>query len=172
MYWIKLQGDGPIYSTKQLSFVTSEGAHLPSDWPKHDQLEADLHARYLARVSWPRADISRSGKIAEEAKIRATFEAIIANRADGMTFTQRTRGPLGYSKSRRRHGSRDSHRRDCGRSRGHAPATAGEYSIESVERDHLRTTDQLGLCAGRRGNPLSRRSGGADGSLPYPNSAL
>ena len=29
-YWIKLQGDGPTYSTKQLSFVNSQGESKPA----------------------------------------------------------------------------------------------------------------------------------------------
>jgi hypothetical protein len=29
-YWIKLQGDGPVYSTKQLSFVNDKGETIPA----------------------------------------------------------------------------------------------------------------------------------------------
>jgi hypothetical protein len=41
MYWIKLQGDGPIYSTKQLSFVTSEGASIPAPDSLHGEVRID-----------------------------------------------------------------------------------------------------------------------------------
>jgi hypothetical protein len=40
-YWIKLQGDGPTYSTKQISFVNSQGESIPAPDSLHGEVRLD-----------------------------------------------------------------------------------------------------------------------------------
>jgi len=41
VYWIKLQGDGPTYSTEQLSFVNSQGESIPASDLLHGEVRLD-----------------------------------------------------------------------------------------------------------------------------------
>jgi hypothetical protein len=41
MYWIKLQGDGPSYSTKQISFVNSQGESISAPDSLHGEVRLD-----------------------------------------------------------------------------------------------------------------------------------
>lgn len=48
-YWIKLQGDGPAYSTRQLSFVDSDGKSIPAADSLHGEVRLE-RAKHLIIV--------------------------------------------------------------------------------------------------------------------------
>jgi hypothetical protein len=54
-YWIRLQGDGPTYSMKQLSFVNSKGESIPAPDSLNGEIRLD-RAKHLIIVDIHQGD--------------------------------------------------------------------------------------------------------------------
>jgi hypothetical protein len=54
-YWIRLQGDGPTYSTKQISFVNSKGESIPAADSLHGEVRLD-RAKHVVIVDIRQGD--------------------------------------------------------------------------------------------------------------------